>query len=161
MSLDRQSVPVQRGTDSDIRYASVTARFALEYRARDVNTALREQFLVRLQIHRREQELPSGARPPDDFSRKNERPAEQTTCSCDIAFCYLFPDECAGHDLPIQRHGFMYHDFKSAAHPQFAQEFDVSGLLVPEAKIIAHYNRTYLQLLHQKLPYEFLGCQLR
>ncbi len=157
MSFDSEAGTVEGGTHADVGDAAMAGGFAFEDGAGDVNAASGKQFLVGLQIYRGEEEFAASAGAANEFPGQDERAAEKARGVSNIAFGDLFANEGAGDDLAVEGDGLMDDDLETITHAEITKEFDVAGMAMAEAEIVADNNSADLQLTHENFIHKIFG----
>src|SRR5208283_1233789 len=91
----------------------------------------------------------------------DERAAKKARGAGDVASGDLFANEGAGDDLAVEGDGRVDDDFKTVTHTEIAKEFDITGLAMAEAKIIADHDGADLQLTNENFIHKIFRRERR
>jgi len=126
----------------------MTARLAFKARARDINAASGEEFLLRGEVQRGEGERRRPVPvPPNNFTGESEgaaqkgRPAWETSPSATSRRMMVLETTSPRYRPP----GEQSRRLNPCLAPKFGEELHVARLLMPETEILANQDGFYAQ----------------
>ncbi len=159
MRFDAEGRTVEGGAHADICDRTASARFALEKRARDVDAASGQEFLLGSEIQRGKGEAAASAGARDDFTGEDEGTAEKAGGMRNVTCGDLAADDGAGDDFVFADDGRENDDVETAVGAEQEKHPRVAGLFVAEAEIFADINGANAQIADEDLVHEFFGSE--
>ena len=113
MCFDAEGGAVESGAHANVCYGAMAARLAFETRARDVDAAGGQQFLLHGKIQGGKGEATACSRAGDDFAGESEGPAQKSRSVGDISCGNFAANDGAGDHFAAIDDGRNDYDFET------------------------------------------------